>query len=80
MPQSNSIDPGPVTPKMTLVEIMSQWRASEDIFKAYEAQAGTCLRCQALFLTLEEAAQKYNLDLTKLVAELNALARSLDSN
>jgi hypothetical protein len=80
MPQSNSIDPGPVTPKMTLVEIMSQWRASEDIFKAYEAQAGTCLRCHALFLTLEEAAQKYNLDLTKLVAELNALARSLDSN
>jgi hypothetical protein len=80
MPQSNSIDPGPVTPKMTLVEIISQWRASEDIFKAYEAQAGTCLRCHALFLTLEEAAQKYNLDLTKLVAELNALARSLDSN
>jgi hypothetical protein len=80
MPESNAIDPGPITPQMTLVEIMSQWRASEDIFKAYEAQAGTCLRCHALFLTLEEAAQKYNLDLIKLVADLNALAQDLKSS
>ena len=79
MPESNSIDPGPVTPQMTLVEIMSQWRTSEEIFKAYESQAGTCLRCHALFLTLEEAAQKYNLNLTQLLADLNGLAWSLDS-
>ena len=78
MNQSNHTDQGPVTPEMTLVEVMSQWRSSEDIFNAYEAQAGTCLRCHALFDTLEEAAQKYHLDLTKLLADLNALARSLD--
>lgn len=58
---------------------MYQWRSSEAVFKAYEAQAGTCLRCHALFDTLEAAAQKYNLDLNKLVADLNALARTLDS-
>jgi hypothetical protein len=79
MPEPKAIDPGPVTPEMTLVEVMSQWRASEEIFKAFEPQAGTCLRCHALFLTLEEAARKYNLDLTKLLADLNALARRLDS-
>jgi len=64
---------------MTLVEVMSQWRASETIFMAYEPQAGTCLRCHALFDTLAEAAQKYNLDLHKLMADLNSLARQLDS-
>ncbi len=79
MNQSDHTEAGPVTPQMTLVEVMSQWRASETIFMAYEPQAGTCLRCHALFDTLEEAAQKYNLDLTKLVADLNTLARSLDS-
>jgi hypothetical protein len=79
MPQPNITGPGPVTPQMTLVEVMTQWRASEAVFKTYEAQAGTCLRCHALFETLEEAAQKYNLNLTNLLADLNALARSLDS-
>jgi hypothetical protein len=79
MNQSDHTNQGPVTPQMTLVEIMTQWRPSETIFQAYEPQAGTCLRCHALFDTLEEAAQKYNLDLTKLLAELNALAQALDS-
>ncbi len=74
----HDVDPGPVTPQMTLVEIMSQWRSSEEIFKAYESHAGTCLRCHALYNTVEEVARKYNLDLTKLLADLNALARSLD--
>jgi hypothetical protein len=79
MNQSSQTHQGPVTPGMTLVEVMSQWRSSEAIFQAYEPQAGTCLRCHALFETLEEAAQKYHLDLDQLLADLNALARSLDA-
>jgi hypothetical protein len=80
MNQSDHNGSGPVTPQMTLIEVMSQWRSSEEIFKAYEPQAGTCLRCHALFNTLEETAQKYHLDMTKLLADLNALARSLDTS
>jgi hypothetical protein len=72
-------DRGPVTPRMTLLEIMSRWRSSEEIFKSYESQAGTCLRCHALFDTLEEAALTYHLDLEKFLSDLNALARRLDS-
>jgi hypothetical protein len=64
---------------MTLLEVIYEWRASEGVFKTYEAQAGICLRCHALFDTLAEAAAKYNLNLTNLLADLNALARSLDS-
>ena len=70
--------PGPVTPDMTLLDIMSRWRSAENIFKAYEAQAGTCLSCHALFDTLAEAAEKYHLDLAQLLADLNALALNPD--
>lgn len=75
MSTSDSLDPKPVTSKMTLVEIMSQWRSTEEIFKSYETQAGTCLRCHDLYNTLEEVAQKYNLDLPQLLADLNALIK-----
>jgi len=62
---------------MTLLDVMFQWRSSEAVFKAYENQAGTCLRCHALFNTLAETAEKYNLDLAQLLADLNALAADL---
>jgi hypothetical protein len=64
---------------MILLEVMSQWPISQAIIVAYEAQAGVCLRCHALFETLAKAAQKYNLDLNKLLGDLNALARALES-
>ena len=79
MQLTDSLPQGPVTPGMTLLEVIYQWRASESVFTAYETQAGVCLRCQALFDTLEEAAQKYGLDLDKLLADLNALVQILDS-
>jgi hypothetical protein len=79
MNQPDQADQEPVTPQMTLVEVMSQWRSSEEIFQTYEPQAGTCLRCHALFDTLEEAAHKYHLDLVQLLADLNTLARSQDA-
>ena len=78
MNPSDHTGSGPVTPDMTLLDVMFQWRSSEEIFKAYENQAGTCLRCHALFDTLAEAAEKYHLDLAQLLADLNALALSSD--
>ena len=79
MHQSDELPGGPVTPEMTLLEVMYRWPISEAIIIAYEAQAGVCLRCHALFDTLEEAAQKYNLDLNKLLGDLNALVQALES-
>ena len=58
---------------------MTQWRASEAVFQTYEAAGRNLSRCHALFDTLEEAAQKYNLDLAKLVADLNVLAGNIDA-
>ncbi len=62
---------------MTLLEIMYRWRASENVFRAYEGQAGVCLRCQALFDTLEDVARKYRLDLQALLADLQTLINAL---
>ncbi len=68
-----------ITPQMTLLEIMYRWRATEAVFKAYEGQAGVCLRCQALFDTLEKVAGTYRLDLRGLLNDLNTLIRALPS-
>lgn len=61
MIKSNHADQGPITPQMTLVEVMFQWRASEAIFQNYEAQAGTCLRCHALFDTWKKPRRNITL-------------------
>jgi hypothetical protein len=77
-----SLDASPdlvVTPQMTLLEIMYRWRATEAVFKAYEGQAGVCLRCQALFDTLEKVAGTYRLDLAALLNDLKTVIRSLPS-
>lgn len=66
-----------LTPQMTLLEIMYRWRASENVFRAYESQAGVCLRCQALFDTLEDVANKYRLDLQTLLDDLQTLIHTL---
>lgn len=57
-------------PEMTVLEVIYHWRQTESVFAAYEAQAGVCLRCRALFDSLAELAAKYNLDLQKLQADL----------
>lgn len=63
-----------IEPGMTLLEIVSQHRGTEDVFRGYDKQAGVCLLCEALFDTLEEAAAKYRLDLKKLLADLETAA------
>ncbi len=65
---------------MTLLEVMNQSPLNEAVFAAYEDQAGVCLHCQVLSDTLAEAAEKYNLDLNKLLGDLNAIVRALGSS
>ncbi len=55
---------------MTILDIVFQFRQTESVFKQYDEKAGVCLCCQALFEPLEEVADKYNLDLKQLIADL----------
>jgi hypothetical protein len=63
-----------ITPEMTILEVLCQFRQTEQVFNRYEAGAGVCLCCQALFDSLEEVARKYELDLNLLLADLEQAA------
>ncbi len=69
MPDKND----PIHPEMTVLEVVSRYRRTEAVFKSYDARAGECICCQALFESLRDMAEKYDLDLNKLLAELEAV-------
>jgi len=59
-----------IHPEMTVLDIVSRYRQTEEVFKRYDAQAGECICCQALFEFLREVAEKYHLDLKELLEDL----------
>ncbi len=61
-----------ITPDMTLVEVLSQHRQTEEVFRRYEGEAKGCFLCHALFDTLAEVATKYGLNLERLMQDLDA--------
>jgi hypothetical protein len=64
----------PITPEMTIIEVLHQHRQTEAVFRRYEGEAQGCLLCHALFDTLAEAAAKYGLDLDRLMKDLQESA------
>ena len=56
-----------------VLDVVSRYRRTEAVFKSYDARAGECIGCQALFESLRDMAEKYDLDLNKLLAELEAV-------
>lgn len=65
-----------VTAEMSLLDILSSFPQTEPIIRAYDEQAGECLCCTMIFASLAEIAEKYLLDLDRLVRELNAAAKT----
>ena len=62
----------PIHPEMTVLDVVSRYRQTEAVFKRYDAEAGECICCQALFESLRDVAEKYHLDLKELLADLEA--------
>ncbi len=56
--------------QMTVLEILSQYRSTEAVFRSWDERAGACICCNALFDTVEQVADRYQLDLDRLMAEL----------
>ena len=67
----------PITPEMTLLEVLHRHRRTEAVFRRYEAEAQGCLLCHALFDTLADAAATYGLDLDRLLQDLREAALGL---
>jgi hypothetical protein len=61
---------------MTVLDVVSKYRRTEDVFKKYDEQAGECICCEALFDPLKDVAQKYRLDLENLLADLESAVSS----
>jgi len=61
-----------IRPEMTILDVISQYRQTESVFKAYDEKAGVCLCCEALFDSLKDIATKYGLNLEKLLSDLDA--------
>jgi len=59
-----------IEPGMTVLDIVSKYNATQDVFKRWDARAGECICCNALFESLDVVAEKYNLDLAALVQDL----------
>ncbi len=64
-----------ITSGMTVLDIVAQWENTQAVFKSYDALAGECICCNALFESLEKMAEKYSLDLAALLNELETAAR-----
>lgn len=65
-----------IRPKMTVLDVVSRYRQTESVFRQYDKQAGECICCQALFDPLQDIARRYGLDLGKLLADLEAAAKT----
>jgi hypothetical protein len=62
--------------EMTVLEVMERHPQTEAVFRRYDQQAGVCLCCQALFEPLGEMAERYNLNLKRLLDDLHNALRS----
>ena len=60
----------------TILDVVSTYPETEVVFKSYDAKIGECICCQSLFDTIQQAAEKYRLDLSTLLEELNSVAKN----
>jgi sugar phosphate isomerase/epimerase len=63
-----------IHPEMTVLDVLSRYRKTEEVFKQYDKQAGECICCQALFEPLKNVAVTYDLNMEKLLTDLEAVA------
>ncbi|WP_321493803.1 hypothetical protein [uncultured Desulfobacter sp.] len=63
-----------IEPVMTVLDIVSKYSATQEVFKHWDGRAGECICCNALFESLETVTEKYKLNLSALIEELTAAA------
>ena len=60
-----------ISSDMTVLDIVSAYKETVDVFQKYDKHAGECICCNALFESLDKVASKYRIDLDKLLNDLN---------
>jgi len=62
-----SVDPATAT----VLDLVAAHPATEAVFRRYDASAGCCILCVALFKTVAELAARYGLDAEALAHDLS---------
>ncbi|WP_457551071.1 hypothetical protein [Desulfobacula sp.] len=65
-----------IDPDMTVLDTIYAYAETQTVFKKCDAAAGECICCCSLFLPIRSVADRYHLDLTLLLSELEAAAKS----
>jgi hypothetical protein len=60
-----------IKPEMTVLDIVSTFESTVDVFKKWDDRAGECICCNALFEPLNVVAKNYNLEIKELLTDLN---------
>lgn len=59
-----------ITPEASVLDIVAEHPETQDVFRAFDREAGCCIMCEHLFESLEEMAGNCGLDLGRLMGEL----------
>ncbi len=59
---------------MTVLDVVSRFRATEVVFRALDGQAGECVLCNALFDSIRGVSTRYGLDLDGILSDLDRAA------
>jgi len=62
-----------VTTETTVLELVGLYPETELVFEHYTRSAGICICCEALFCTLREVAERYQIDIDELMRRLNSV-------
>lgn len=65
-----------IEPHTTLYEVFTSCHPAVEVINGYNKVVGDCISCTSLFLSIEEIAQKYSLDMQKLLEELREAAET----
>jgi hypothetical protein len=65
----------PVNPDMTILDVVSAHQETIAVFKSFDEQAGECICCTSLFMTLGDVAAKYNIDLPMFLSRIEKAIR-----
>ncbi|MHB8121956.1 MAG: hypothetical protein ACYDG4_07350 [Desulfuromonadaceae bacterium] len=62
-----------VTTETTVFELIELYPETELVFEHYTRRVGICICCEALFCTLREVADRYEIDIDELMRRLNSV-------
>lgn len=60
-----------INPTSTILDVVSDFPASEDFFRQYDGIAEKCVLCNNLFDSIDEFCKTYDLDSNQFLKDLN---------